>query len=150
MPAHLVSLEVPQPADRVFDFLARPANLVQLMPPETRLELVEGPPRIALGTLLHWKAWRMGISQRLVNEVTAFEESVLVVEEQRHGPFRSWSFVHRFEATATGTRLVEEVQYEPPGGLLGLFLSEATIQKEIETLFAFRIEQMRRLWSAAI
>src|SRR5260370_36060693 len=99
MPQFSSTIEVPRPMHVVFDYLARPANLVQLAPAEMRLELVQAPDRLQLGSVMHWKARRMGVSQALVNEVTAFEEAVLIGEEQKQGPFKRWTFLHRFEAT---------------------------------------------------
>jgi ligand-binding SRPBCC domain-containing protein len=144
MPQHQLSLEVPCPLVEVFDFLARPENLIQLAPPELRLELVQGPERLQLGSMLHWKARRMGVSQTLKNEVTAFEEGILIGEEQRQGPFKRWTFLHRFEAIATGTRLEEELTYEPPSGLLGMLVTATAIHKELAMLIAFRADQLRQ------
>src|SRR5450755_333263 len=97
MPHHNTSIDVARPIAEVFDFLARPANLAQLASPELGLLLVEGPERLALGSVMHWKARRMGITQSLVNAITAFEEGVRIDEEQQKGPFKRWSFTHRFE-----------------------------------------------------
>jgi ligand-binding SRPBCC domain-containing protein len=142
MPRHRFSLEVSCPTSDVFDFLVRPANLVQLAPPDMRLELVQGPERLQLGSLLHWKARRMGVSQSLKNEVTAFEEGILFAEEQRQGPFKRWTFLHRFEATAAGTRIEEELTYEPPGGILGMLVTVRMIENELDSLLAFRADQL--------
>jgi ligand-binding SRPBCC domain-containing protein len=143
MPRHVNTVEIPRPVADVFDFLARPANLQRLAPPELRLELVEGPDRLELGSVLHWKARRMGVSQMLVHEVTAFEEGVRIVEEQRRGPLRRWVFAHRFEPSQAGTRLTEEIDYEPPGGPLGLLVGAEAIRQDLETLFAYREKQLR-------
>jgi ligand-binding SRPBCC domain-containing protein len=112
-----------------------------------RLELVQAPERLQLGTLLHWKARRMGVSQALKHEVAAFEEGILIAEEQRQGPFKRWTFLHRFEAMAGGARIDEELIYEPPGGMLGVLVSPATIDKEIKMLFAFRADQLRQTFA---
>lgn len=145
MPQHIAALDIARPIDVVFDFLARPANLVLLAPAEMRLQLVEGPDRLELGARLHWKARRMGVTQSLVNEVTVFEEAALIEEQQRQGPFKRWVFVHRFTASATGTRLAEELTYEPPGGLLGLLVTADTIRRDLEALFAYRERRLREL-----
>lgn len=145
MPQFSIAIEVPRPVHTVFDYLARPANLVQLAPAEMRLELVQAPDRLQLGSVMHWKARRMGISQALVNEVTAFDEVVLIAEEQRQGPFKRWAFVHRFDVTDLGTRITEELTYEPPGGLLGMFVTAEVIERELETLFAYRAQQLREI-----
>jgi ligand-binding SRPBCC domain-containing protein len=137
-------LDIARPVSEVFDFLARPANLVQLAPAELQLELVKGPERLQLGAVLHWKARRLGISQDLVNEVIAFEEAALIDEQQRQGPFKRWRYLHCFEATDDGTRLTEELNYEPPGGMLGLLVSAAAIQRDLDKLFAYREQQLRK------
>jgi ligand-binding SRPBCC domain-containing protein len=146
MPQFSSTIEVPRPTHVVFDYLAHPANLVQLAPAEMRLELVRAPDRLQLGSVIHWKARRMGVSQTLVNEVTAFEEAVLINEEQKQGPFKRWAFLHRFEATADGTRLTEELTCEPPGGLLGMLVTAEVIQRELEKLFAYRAQQFREIF----
>jgi ligand-binding SRPBCC domain-containing protein len=146
MSQHRLSIEIPRPAHEVFDFLARPANLVQLAPPEMRLELLQGPERVQLGSLVHWKARRAGVSQTLVNEVTDFEDGVRFAEAQRQGPFKQWLFAHRVEATATGTRLTEELWCEPPGGLLGLLVTADVIHKELDKLFAHRALVLKQIF----
>ena len=60
MAQFLTAIEIARPVSEVFDFLARPANLVQLAPSEMRLELVQGPERLHLGAVMHWKARRLG------------------------------------------------------------------------------------------
>jgi ligand-binding SRPBCC domain-containing protein len=147
MPQHVITLDIPRPVGVVFDFLARPANHVQLAPPELRLRLVEGPERVQLGARLRWKARRMGVTQSLANEVTAFEEAGLIEEEQRQGPFKRWAFAHRFTASAGGTRLVEELTYEPPGGMLGLLVKADAIRRDLEALFAYREKRLRDLFT---
>jgi ligand-binding SRPBCC domain-containing protein len=145
MHQHTTSFQLPCSVADVFDFLARPTNLLKLAPPEMRLQLVEGPVRLALGARMHWKARRLGVSHMLVNEVTAFEENARIDEEQRQGPFRKWTFSHCFQACGDGTRLTEEVVYEPPGGMLGLLVGAATIRMELEKLFAYRAQRLGEL-----
>src|SRR5205823_13726845 len=120
MPTVAITTDLPRPVEDVFAFFRQPANLVQLAPPELNLELLAAPAELALGARLTWKGRRMGISQQLVNEVTAFEENVLMVQEQRQGPFRRWVVTQHFERIADGTRLRETIEFEPPGGMLGL------------------------------
>ena len=142
MPNHTTTIDLPRPCAEVFDFLVRPANLAQLAPPDLALQLIEAPERLALGSTLHWQARRMGVTQALLNEVIRFEEGVRFDEEQRRGPFKRWLVTHRFEPAGGGTRLIEEVTYEPPGGMLGLIVTAAVIQKDIEKLFAFRAARL--------
>jgi ligand-binding SRPBCC domain-containing protein len=146
MPSFVTSIELARSAAEIFDYLARPANVGALAPAELRLELVEGPPRIALGTLLHWKARRMGVSQSIINEITAFEEATLIGEEQRSGPFKRWALTHRFKTKAAGTLLTTEIAFEPPGGMLGLLVTAEVIRRDLEKLFTYRAERLAELF----
>jgi ligand-binding SRPBCC domain-containing protein len=145
MPRHTITVDLPVPADELFDFLARPANLSQLAPAEMRVELVDGPERIQLGTILHWKARRLGLSQALVNKVTVFEEGVRIGEEQVRGPFKRWGFTHCVETIGECSRVTEELTCEAPTGMLGLLLTERRIRDDLEELFAFRIRRLQEL-----
>ena len=69
----------------------------------------------------------------------------LLVLEQRQGPFRKWVHTQRLEATADGARLSERVDYEPPGGLLGLTVTAAFLERELTALFAFRRAKLAQL-----
>jgi ligand-binding SRPBCC domain-containing protein len=87
----------------------------------------------------------MGIPQRLESEVTVFEPDVLFADEQRAGPFRKWVHSHRFEAVDGGTRVRDEIEFEPPGGLLGLVVTAAFIQRDLERAFAYRRQKLEEL-----
>jgi len=146
MPSFVATVELRRPALELFDYLARPANLGVLTPPELHLQLVDGPDRLKLGAMLHWRARRMGVSQSMVNEITVFEEGARIGEEQRTGPFARWIVTHRFEATASGSNLTSEVIYEPPGGMLGLLVTVEVIHKDLEKLFGYRAQRLAELF----
>ena len=84
MPHFEATTTVRRPLTEVFDFLSRPANLIELTPPEFNVRLVEGPERLHLGARVVLHARRWGFTQPLVSEVTAFEPDRLIVDEQRH------------------------------------------------------------------
>jgi ligand-binding SRPBCC domain-containing protein len=126
------------PVGEVFAFFRRPANLAAVAPPGLRLQVVEGPAEVSAGSRVTFRARRWGLPQRVVTEVTRLEEGALLVEEQREGPFRRWVVTRRFEPVPGGTRVTEEVEYEPPGGLLGRALSEDAVGEELRRAFAHR------------
>jgi ligand-binding SRPBCC domain-containing protein len=76
-------------------------------------------------------------------EVTGLERPCLLIEEQRQGPFRRWITTHRFEPINEGTLLSLRVEFEPPGGILGLTVTEAFIRRELEWIFQHRAERLR-------
>ena len=96
------------PPARAFALFRRTAERLRLAPPELHLQLVEGPAELRLGSRLTVRGRRWGVTQRMVSEITAFEEGALIVEEQRQGPFRSWKHTQRFEPNAGGgVRIVD-------------------------------------------
>ena len=132
-----------RPIEEVFDFFRRPANRVELAPPDLDLRLAEAPIQIELGSRVVVKVRRWGLRQTLTAEVIGFEPPTRIVEEQRGGPFRRWVHSHTFSATGEGTRLVESIDYEPPGGALGLLMTAAVIESELRRLYDYRRQRLR-------
>ena len=138
-----------RPSAEVFDFFSRPANLLAASPPELHLRLDEAPERLGPGARVTVRGRRWGVPHRIVTEVTAFEPGVLFVEEQRLGPFRRWVHTHRFDVVADGTRVSETIDFEPPGGLLGLTVTAASVLRDLEWAFAYRKKRLEELLGPA-
>ena len=134
------------PVGRVFGLLLRPATRVALAPPHLHLRLIEAPEVLVAGARVVVQARRWGLSRRLASEVTTLEPETLIVEEQRDGPFRVWKHTQRFEALPDGgTRLRDAIDYEPPGGLLGLTLTAGAVERELAGAFAHRNRKLTEL-----
>ncbi len=145
MPRFETSLTFSQSLEDVFEFFRRPANLVQANPPDLNLEVVEAPEVLQRGSRVVLQARRFGIPQRLESEVTVLEPNAMIVDELRQGPFRKWVQTHRFEKTAAGTRVTFQIDYEPPGGLLGLVMGNSAIEAELRSVFAYRNTKLHEL-----
>ncbi len=132
----------------VFDFLTRPASVLLASSPELHLRLEEAPERLCLGArvVVHGRRW--GIPHRAVNEVTAFEPGSLFIEEQREGPFRRWVHTHRFEAVDGGVLVSDHIDFDPPGGILGLTLTADRVLRDLEWVFAYRKTRLAELLAA--
>ena len=149
MPVFETTQTFPGRREDVFDFFARPANLLAVSPPELHLRLEEAPERLSLGAQLRVRGRRWGVPHRALSEVTVFEPGVLFVDEQREGPFRLWVHTHRFEELAGGgVRVGDHIDFEPPGGLLGLIVTATFVLRELETVFAYRREKLAELLGA--
>ena len=147
MAHYTTTLEIARPLAEMFAFFMTPKNLVQFTPPEMNLELLTAPDTLLLGARLIWKGRRWGISQKIIQEVATFEAEKLVIVEQKQGPFARWVQAHHFEASSNdGTRIVEKIEFDPPGGLLGLMISADAIRKDIEKMSAHRAGKLRELF----
>jgi ligand-binding SRPBCC domain-containing protein len=147
MPRFVVTICVPRPVAEVFEFLRRPANLPGLSPPELHLRVTDAPERLEVGSRLTLLAWRWGIPQRSVHEVTALEANALLVEEQREGLFGRWVHTQRLQEVPGGTQVTHEIDFEPPGGLIGLVATPAMIERDLRWIFDHREQKVRELFS---
>jgi ligand-binding SRPBCC domain-containing protein len=146
MPRFETSQDFAAAVERVFDVFSRPANLLRVMPPDLHLRVLEAPERLELGSRVTVQGRRWGLGQRVTSEVTAFEAGVGFVQEQVSGPFRRWVHAHRFEALPDGgTRVSEAIDFEPPGGVLGLQLTAAVVERELLRVFAHRKDRWAEL-----
>jgi ligand-binding SRPBCC domain-containing protein len=134
------------PPAKAFALFRRTADRVRMAPPDLHLKLEEGPAELQKGSRLTVCGRRWGLSQRMASEITALEEDALIVEEQRKGPFRSWKHTQRFAPTPEGgVRITDTIEYEPPGGMIGLIATAEVVRGEIERLFAYRRERLVEL-----
>jgi ligand-binding SRPBCC domain-containing protein len=128
----------------VFDFFARPANVVAVSPPG--LTLVEGPARLEQGSRVTVSVRRFGLTTTVVTEVVELVEGERIVEVQRQGPLRAWRHERVFQAVSeVETELREQVEYEPPGGILGLTLTAKRIEADLEEAYTSRYARVLKL-----
>jgi ligand-binding SRPBCC domain-containing protein len=145
MPRFETTITIARPVAEVFEFFRRPANLLRVSPPELHLRLVEAPELVERGSRIVLQGRRLGIPQRLVSEITTLVPDVLLVDEQKEGPLRKWAQTHRFDKVPEGTRVTFQIDYEPPGGMLGFVVTAAAIDKELRWLFAYRTQKLHEL-----
>lgn len=146
MPIFTNAVTLRAKSEEVFEYLRVPKHRLQLMPPEWPLELIEGPALLELGSKTSWKVSRFGMSQALVYEVTVCEPPLRVVEEQRQGPFRRWVQSTSCRQIREGAFLQDKIDYEPPGGMLGLLLTRAKIEEAFVKTFDWRDKQLRMVF----
>jgi ligand-binding SRPBCC domain-containing protein len=148
MPHHCTAtFEIAYPLADLFAYLTKAANLVQLAPPDLHLELLEAPETLALGSRLIWKGRRWGVSQQITQEVVMFDREKRIVVEQKKGPFARWVHANQFEATPAGSKIVEKIDFDPPGGLLGYVITADAIRKDLEKLMAYREKKLRAIFA---
>lgn len=135
----------PRPRDEVFAFFCRPANLIAVSPPELYMKLEEGPDLLQLGSRVVLRGRRWGISQRIVSEVTALAQGESFTDVQIEGPFRKFEHTHRFREVAGGTEVLDQLEFEPPGGMLGLLVTVGRIEKDLTWIFEYRTRKLAEL-----
>jgi ligand-binding SRPBCC domain-containing protein len=133
------------------NFLGRPANLPDISDPDIELEIVQAPAVIEVGEKIIFRVTAMGLRQRMTHEyLTASEFEIL--ESLIEGPLPLWRHRQHLEALSDNQcRLTDEVEFQPPGGLLRFVLTEQRIRESLEAGMTFRYQALaERISSGAL
>lgn len=134
-----ISVQLASPVREVFEFFLNPHNRSLVSPPGVGLKIVESPNPLALGDKLEFKVQGMGMVQHMIHEIVQLEADALMAERQIKGPLKSFSHRHRFVSNGPGLMTLEDVlEFEPPGGILGLLATEDKILDNFEDGFFYR------------
>lgn len=146
MPTYQTEMTLQASCEKVFEFLCRPANLPDLSQPDVRLTIVQAPEAIELGSRIQFAISVMGATVRSTHEIVMFESPERFVEEQVEGPFKQWRHEHVFRPLGVQqVAIYDLIEYEPPGGMMGLILNEARIRAQLEEGFAHRQDELKYL-----
>ena len=134
------------PAARVFAFHESPGAVARLTPPWEPVVLVEGGDSLRPGSRVVLEM-RIGPARvRWIAQHTEYEAGRLFADTQLRGPFAHWNHRHWFLDDASGgTLLRDEVDFDPPLGPLGRWLTGSWLQSKLRRLFDFRHEATRRI-----
>lgn len=167
--SHLLEAEqvVNAPLEDVFAFFAAPQNLARITPDWLDFRIV-GPeePVMAPGLEIEYRIRPLGLPRKWISRITAYDPPRLFIDEQVHGPYRSWQHLHAFEALppdaadgappgdgagagagggagagsglAERTRIRDRVVYELPLGPLGRAAHALFVRRRLEAIFEHR------------
>ena len=134
------------PAHEVFDFLIRPENVIRVTAPSVALKPVAAPDVFEQGSRIELELSGYGPPQRFLYEVIEFDRPTRFTEVLVKGPLKSFRHEHIFEETPAGTRVLDIVEFAPPGGMLGFLVTEDRIRKGLEHGLKFRYEELSRIF----
>jgi ligand-binding SRPBCC domain-containing protein len=133
-------------AERVFAFHQSEGALKRLTPPWERVTLVEGGESLRPGSRVVLAITFGPLSLRWVAVHTEYEPGRMFADAQLSGPFARWFHRHWFlDDGAGGTLLRDEVDFDPPLGLLGRWLLGGLVRSRLQRMFDFRHETTRRI-----
>jgi ligand-binding SRPBCC domain-containing protein len=148
MTAHRIEREqlVPRPVGEVFAFFSQARNLERITPAWLRFEVVT-PGAIAMttGTLIAYRLRLHGVRLRWISRIEEWEADRAFVDRQLRGPYRLWHHHHEFVAHGDGTIVRDRVRYALPLGRLGDLAHAAFVHRDLERIFDFRRDAVRRL-----
>lgn len=132
--------------EKAFDFLILPVNIARISPPQIGLKFVNPPDALSFGVQFEVKVQAWGTVQTSVFEVIEFERPHCYIEKQFKGPMKSWIHEHRYTLNSDGQTIISNrIEFTPPGGLVGLMVTESKIIDNLEDGFYYRHQQLRKL-----
>ena len=154
---------VPYPVEAVFAFFADPRNLPALMPnwQNARLEhaSIVAPSRSGAEAEMAGIGSRVTLSFRPLPgvpfrvrweaEITDFVLNSHFSDRQVKGPFAEWVHTHRIRSVDRAginiTVIVDQIEYEPPFGILGRIADGLFVRRQLERFFAHRQTRLTEL-----
>ncbi len=100
---------------------------------------------ISLGSRLVFKIHVYGQVQQFEHEIVEFESPLRFREKAIATPMKSWIQDYILEPGENGlVVLLNRIEFEPPGGLLGFILTPERILANLEEGFAHRREALQK------
>jgi ligand-binding SRPBCC domain-containing protein len=141
---------VPRPLDEVFEFFARPENLVEITPPWLALRVVTpGPLTMRSGLVIDYTVRVLARPARWRSLIAEYGPPHGFRDVQVTGPYRRWDHRHRFRREADGTAIEDVVVYEPPLGPLGALLDVLIIRRQLAAIFEYRRRRIEALFGTS-
>jgi ligand-binding SRPBCC domain-containing protein len=138
----------PIPLQTAWDFFSDCRNLSKITPNSLDFRFTgEAPESMYEGMIITYRIRPLlGIPVTWVTEITHVDEPSLFVDEQRLGPYRFWHHKHLFRTLHGGIEMEDIVDYAMPLGLLGSFTHALLIRRQLEGIFDYRENTLRRLF----
>ncbi|MEM6884859.1 MAG: hypothetical protein AAF571_07480 [Verrucomicrobiota bacterium] len=145
------SVRLPADLEAVFDFHRDPRNLDHVQPPGAQVLEADLPAMLESNSICSLKVKvPFGIQQWKiqVDELSLDQDSghAVMVDRALESPFAHWVHRHEFQQQGADTIMRDEVEFQPPGGVLAwLLVLPAYLM--LLLLFTFRHYKTARYFS---
>lgn len=134
---------LPCSPEGLFQFLIQPVNVMKVSHPDLGIKFLSPPDVLSHGVELEFQIVSFGQVHSLKHKIVEFESPRLVVEEQLEGPMKSWRHLHIYESHESGCLKIDKVEFDPPGGMIGFFLTEDKIVDQLEDGMFIREQRVK-------
>jgi len=109
------------------------------------LEILNAPAMVTKGEKIEFRISALGFKQKATHEYQVCEIDE-IVESMVDGVLRRWVHRQKLEQLESGhCRLTDEIEFEPPGGMLGFVLTEDRIRENISEGMEHRYSTLKEL-----
>lgn len=135
--------------NRVFAFHELPDAFARLLPPWESATIVQTADISVLGSQAIIDTKLFGLfTTRWIAEHTAYKAPQYFEDVQISGPFKRWWHRHIVEPREGGAMLRDEIDFEPPVGVIGALVAPILIFPKLERMFEYR-HQVTKAWCEA-
>lgn len=143
-PAHGIDIVheetiVPASLDETFAFFSDASNLEKLTPGWLNFHVRStGPLAMREGLEIDYVISLHGFPIPWKTRIDVWEPGVRFVDRQVNGPYLWWHHEHRFEASSTGTRVIDHVEFVPRLR----YVTRGFVRRDVQRIFKFRQEKL--------
>lgn len=132
------SLTLPVTPEEAFAWHERPGALDRLIPPWEKVAIESRGQGIRNGSQVILKNSLGPFGLRWLAEHRNYRYGHHFSDVQLAGPFSKWEHWHRFQPHPDGCVLVDEIEYQIPGGAVSRRLLKPFVERKIARMFDFR------------
>ncbi|MGZ5411029.1 MAG: SRPBCC family protein [Solirubrobacterales bacterium] len=134
------------PVEEAFAFHADACNLEAITPPWLGFRVTTpGEVEMRAGTLIDYRLKLHGIPVRWRTRIEAWDPPHRFVDAQIRGPYSLWEHTHTFKPDGPGAVVIaDSVRYALPLGPLGALAHAAFVGRDLERIFDYRREAVRK------
>jgi ligand-binding SRPBCC domain-containing protein len=137
---------IPRSIEEVFAFFSDAGNLERLTPPWLNFNILTPLPiDMREGRLIDYKLRIRGVPVWWQSEITEWNPPYSFADHSRRGPYKYWRHQHRFEPCDGGTRVVDDVHYDVPGGAIVHWL---VVKRDVQKIFEYRLRMLQEIFPA--
>jgi ligand-binding SRPBCC domain-containing protein len=146
MPVIRLETFIRAPLEVCFD-LARDVEVHMASTAETAERAVAGVTSgmMELNDEVTWEARHLYIRQRLTSKITALERPRMFVDEMQKGAFKSLRHQHLFLPEKNGTRMIDELAFTSPCGILGRIADALFLESYMRRFLIKHNEHIKRV-----
>jgi len=132
---------VKAPLAAVWKFFSDPHNLVKITPDYMKFRVLKCPDveEVYDGMLIEYRVRPiLNYPMKWITLIKKVAPLQYFTDTQISGPYALWEHTHFFEETAEGTKMIDEVKYALPLGVLGTIAHTLFVKKQLEGIFNYR------------
>lgn len=105
---------------------------------------------IEKGQTVTWEATHLGVRQKLTAKITEMERPYRFVDVMVKGAFHSFTHIHEFVESGTGTIMKDTFSYKSPLGILGILVDKLFLERYMREFIVSRAEGLKKIAEESI